>query len=224
MQPKAVQPVTTAQPAHRRIELERRTCIIRPDHIEIRPSRAAILRPLLGFLAGGVCIGLVAGALYFWPGSFPLPVLTVLLLLALLFVPLSGMGLVYAIFGANVIIDKKKQSATWQQGLIGLGIGTQELVPFWKIEAILVEEPGAEEGRVTEEFAQWEILLLKQSGKKLLIGRLATARSLAAESLARATEVAQAIASLTGAPLRLPPEEGIPLQNTSPEDPSATES
>jgi hypothetical protein len=210
MQPEAAQPATQPQLAHRRIELERRTCIVGPDRIDLRPSRAAILPPLLGFTLGLLCVGLVAAALFLWPGSLSLLVLTILLLAGLFLVPLSGMGLVYAIVGANVIIDRHKQSATWQQGLLGLGIGTQELVPFWKIEAILVEEPGIAEGRVTEEFAQWEILLLKQSGKKLLVGRLATARLLAAESLARATEVAEAIAVLTGAPLRLPPSPTPP--------------
>lgn len=211
--------VTGAATGQRRIELARRSCVLRPGRIDIRPSRAALVPPLAGFLLGALCIALLVAALAVWPASFPLALLVILLLASLILVPLSGMGLIYAAVGANVVIDRAKQSARWQQGLLGLGVGTTELVPFWKIDAILVEEPGAEQGRSTEEFAQWEIVLLKQSGKRLTIGRVSAARTLAAEALARVTEVATAVAALTGAPLRLPepsPAAQPPLDAATP--------
>jgi hypothetical protein len=189
----------------RRIELARRTCIIDPHRIAIRPSPAALVPPLFGVILGLGCCGLIMADVVYWRGALPFPLLAVLLLLALIGIPLSGMGLIYGAIGANVLIDRVKQSATWQQGLLGLGVGTTELVPFWKIEAILVEEAGAEGGRSTEEFAQWEIALLKKSGSRLTIGRVSALRSLAGPSLARALQVATAIAALTGAPLRAPP-------------------
>lgn len=192
------------QPERRRIEFSRRTCTIRPERVDVRPSSGAILPPLIGFVFGAICVAIIFAALALWPGRLPFVVLAILLLLALLCLPVAGMGLVYALFGANVLIDRRKQSATWQQGLLGLGIGTVELVPFWKIEAIVVEEAGAEQKQATEEVAQWEISLLKQSGKRLSIGRLNSARAQSEYSLARAIDVAQAISSLTGAPLRLP--------------------
>jgi hypothetical protein len=196
--------VAQALPAMRRIELARRTCLIRLDRIDVRPSRSALVPPLVGFVLGGLCFGLLLASILVWNSAFPFPLLAVLLLVSLICLPLSGMGLVYAAFGANVVIDRAKQSATWQQGLLGLGVGTTDLVPFWKIEAILIDEPGVEEGRPTEEFAQWQILLLTQSGRRLEIGRTSALRAFSTEALARATEVATAVARLTGAPLRAP--------------------
>jgi hypothetical protein len=40
---------------------------------------------------------------------------------------------VYAIAGANVVFDRSKQSGLWQQGFLGMGVGTTELVPFWRM-------------------------------------------------------------------------------------------
>ena len=196
---------TTEPLTPRRIELARRTCIIGRDRIAIRPSPAALVPPLLGVAAGLTSAGLIMADVIYWRGALPLWLLALLLFAALICIPLSAMGLVYGAIGANVLIDRTKQSATWQQGLLGLGVGTTELVPFWKIAAIVVQEAGAEAGRPTEELAQWEIALQKQSGARLTIERLASLRSLAEPSLARAIEVAEAVAALTGAPLQLPP-------------------
>lgn len=192
-----------APPAVRRVELHRRMAVIRPDRIEIRPSRRALAGPLWAFGAGVVSLaGIVAGR-----ATLPLPLLAVLLLVAVVTIPLAGIGVVYSIIGAHVVIDAAKGSATWQQGMIGLGIGTEELVPFPKIAAISVEEAGAApagSGSPTEEFAQWQIVLDKVSGKRLVVGGVTAARPFAADALARAADVAGAIAALTGAPLRLP--------------------
>jgi hypothetical protein len=201
-------------PRRRYVELAKRTCIIDPDRIAVRPSPGALLPPLLGVLLGGGCFALILLDIVRWSGTLPFPLLTVCLLAALLLIPLSGMGLIYGAIGSNVLIDRRKQSVTWQQGLLGLGVGTQELVPFWKIAAILVEEEGAGDGRRTEEFAQWEIVLLKQNRSRLTIGRVSTLRSQAGVSLARAVDVAQAVADVTGAPLRAP--EIVPASEASP--------
>jgi hypothetical protein len=122
-------------------------------------------------------------------------------------IPLAGIGAVYALVGAHIVVDRAKQSATWQQGFLGMGVGTTELVPFWKIERILVEEAGSApdgDGRPVEEFAQWRIVLQKTSGTRLEVGVVSAARSLGDEALARARTVAAAIADLSGAPLELP--------------------
>jgi hypothetical protein len=203
---------STTSRRRRYVELAKRTCIIEPDRIAVRPSPGALLPPLLGVLIGGGCFALILLDIVRWSGRLPFPLLAVCLFAALLLIPLSGMGLVYGAIGTNVLIDRKKQSVTWQQGLLGLGVGTRELVPFWKIGAILVQEEGADEGRETEEFAQWEIVLLKQSGSRLTIGRVSALRSQADVSLARAVDVARAIADLTGAPLELP--ETAPTQES----------
>lgn len=193
----------TSAGGSRRVELHRRVALIHPDVIEVRPSRAALLKPLLWFLIGaGAFAGIALGLQH-----LPVTVLTALLLVAVVTIPAAGLGVVYGLFGSHVVFDRRKQSATWQQGVIGLGIGTQELVPFWKIAAIVVEEAGASPesgGAPVEELAQWQIVLEKTSGRRLVVGGATAPRPLAARALAATCEVAEAIAALTGAPLRLP--------------------
>ena len=198
--------MTTAasrSPAPRTIPLNRRVAILRPDRIDVRPARGAILGPLTGFLIGIGC----ALAIWFGISVLPLWLLAVLLVVAVIAIPFAGLGTVYALVGAHVVIDRAKQSATWQQGFLGMGVGTTELVPFWKIERLIVEEAGSaagDTGRPVEEFAQWRIVLAKKSGKRLDIGLVSVPRSLSDEGLDRARTVAAAIAALTGAPLDLP--------------------
>ena len=187
----------------RKVPLNRRVAIVRPDRIDVRPSRRAILAPLVGFALGIAC----AVAIWFGIGTLPLWLLGVLLVVAVLAIPLAGLGTVYALVGAHVVVDRAKQSATWQQGFLGMGVGTTELVPYWKIDRLIVEEVGAspeDTGRPVEEFAQWRIVLRKKSGKRLDIAVVSVARSLSEEGLARARTVATAIAEMTGAPLDLP--------------------
>jgi hypothetical protein len=188
------------------IFLHRRIALVRPHRIDIRPSPSAIIGPLFG-----VGLGVTAAlAIWFGMGRLPLPLLAVLLVVAIVAIPFSGIGLVYALLGAHVVIDSGKQSATWQQGFLGMGVGTTELVPFWKMAGIAVSEAGvgeAERGRRTEEFAQWRLTLVKESGRRLEIGQVVVPRSLAQEGYATATDLAGRIAALTGAPLELPPPE-----------------
>lgn len=187
--------------AARSLYLHRRVCIIRPELIQVRPSRAAAIVPLIGATIGGLCFaGIILGF-----NTLPMVVLVLLLMVSLVLLPLAGMGLAYSLFGANVIFDRRKGSVTWQQGVIGLGIGTQELVPFDKIAEIVVEEVGAGEGRrPVEEFAQWDIILVKASGKRLTIGSVSGPRAWEREGLARAREAAAAMAALVDRPLRAP--------------------
>ncbi|MHB8576278.1 MAG: hypothetical protein ACYDCQ_13215 [Dehalococcoidia bacterium] len=191
----------------RRIDLHRRRAIVTADRIDVRPSRAAIVPPLFGFLLGALCVGfIVIGVL---SNAVPYWLLAFLLLIALLAVPLTGITLVYALFGANVIFDRAKQSGTWQQGLLGMGIGTTELVPFWKIDAIIVAEAGTSggaRGRRTEEFAQWEAVLLKKSGKTLSIGSMTVPRQFSSFGMSPVKDLADAIAALTGVSVRVESE------------------
>jgi hypothetical protein len=193
-----------SRPRRRRIELSHRTCIIDADRIAIRPSSAALVPPALGLCFGAACFGLIMADVVLWRGGLPFALLIGLLAGAVILIPLSAMGFVYGAIGANVLIDRAKGSATWQQGLLGLGVGTADLVPFWKIEAIVVDETGAAIGRSTEELAQWEISLRKKSGTSLSLGQVSAPRVLAGPSLERALEVGAAVAALTGAPLHAP--------------------
>ena len=206
----------------RRIDLNRRRAIIRAERIDVRPSRGAIVPPLAGFLLGAGCIALIVWGVV--DNALPYWLLALLLLFALFAVPLSGITLVYALFGANVVFDKAKQSGAWQQGFLGMGIGTTELVPFWKIAAIEVAESGESAGAAggrTEEFVQWEAVLIKESGKRLRIAGMTVPRPFARGGFAEVQELAAAIAALTGASLRIagtaPPEAEAEPEPQAPE-------
>ena len=186
------------------IDLHRRVCVVTPDHIDIRPARSAAVLPFLGFLLGVFA----AAAAVLWLQQLPFWLALVLLGSAILLVPFSGMGFVYSIYGANVIIDRQKQSAVWQQGLLGMGVGTEELVPFWKIERLEIEEISRErQAGGTQDFAQYEILLLKASGRRLSLGQVTVPRYAAAEGRARARQVGEAVAALVEKPLRVRVDE-----------------
>jgi hypothetical protein len=189
----------------RQIVLHRRRARITHDTIDVRPARSALVPPLIGVVVGTLCIaGIVWGI---EGGGLPTVLLALLLLMALILVPLAGITFVYALFGANVIFDRAKQSGTWQQGFLGMGIGTTDLVPFWKIDHIVVAEAGAPDGstgRRTEEFSQWEAVLVKQSGTRLTIAGMTVPRQFVRGGIGPVRDLAAAVAALTGAPLKLP--------------------
>jgi hypothetical protein len=191
----------------REIDLHRRVCVIRPDTIDIRPARSAAVVPLLGFLLGVSAFV----AVVFWLTKLPFALALLLMGGAILLVPFSGMGFVYSVYGANVVIDRRKQTALWQQGLFGMGVGTEELVPFQKMERLEVEEISEEpqEGGV-QDFAQYEIRLLKTSGRRLSLGQVTVPRYMAEDGLERAKAVGQAVADLAGKPLVIVTDEGTP--------------
>src|SRR3990172_7140635 len=124
------------QAARREIDLHRRVCVIKPESIDIRPARSAAVAPLIGFLLGVVAFVSVL----LWMEHLPFVLVLALMGAAILLVPFSGMGFVYSVYGANVVINRTKGTALWQQGLFGMGVGTSELVPFAKMERLEGEE------------------------------------------------------------------------------------
>ncbi len=182
------------------IDMHRRVCVIKPDNIDIRPARSAAVAPLLGFLLG--ILAFIAVVLLIETIPFALAVL--LMGGAIVLVPFSGMGFVYSVYGANVVIDRKKQTALWQQGLLGMGVGTEELVPFRKMVRLEIEDVNrGEQADGGDDFAQFEVRLLKTSGRRLTLGQVTVPRELAAEGLARARAVGEAVAAMTGTPLQI---------------------
>ena len=195
-----------AAKAHvRRIPLDRRICTIGQDRIDIRPSRGAIALPLAAVAVSIGCfvaVGLTIDVL-------PLVALALLLIPSVIAFPLAAMALMYSLAGAHVIIDRQKQSATFQQGVLGLGLGTREVVPFAKIDHVAVEEAslGEEQLRglaMPMELRGWDVVLVKTNDKRLSIGMVIAAaeEGLAEEALVRARQVAEAVASLVAKPLR----------------------
>lgn len=190
----------------KQIPLDRRVCFIGHTRIDIRPSRGALMVPLVGLLLS--VLSFIALAVLM--NDLPLGLLALLLIIALIIGPLSVMAVIHSLFGAYIIVDAKKQSVRWQQGALGLGLGTQELVPFWKIDHIAVEELALGQVEVKGlppplELRAWDILLVKTTGKRLPIGQVVVAdeAELVEEGLGRARQVAAAIAALVAKPVRM---------------------
>jgi hypothetical protein len=187
---------TDIETAERReIYLDRRICLITPGRIDIHPARSVIFLPMITLL-----LGLAAfPAIFFFGDSLSIPLRLLLTLGAIVLVPVSGLGIVYSVAGAHLVIDASKQSAVLQQGYLGMGVGTQELVPFWKIDKIVVQELTPHDYRGHhEDFVQYEVYILKLSGRQVNAGMITTARVDAAEARSRALEIARVIAAMTG--------------------------
>jgi len=184
----------SAQPV-RELYIDRRVVTVKPDRIDIHPARSIIFLPLF-VLSLGIA---VFPAMYFWGDSLSLVLRVVLTLAAIVIVPVAGMGLVYSIAGAHLVIEREKQSAVLQQGFLGMGVGTQELIPFWKVDKVVVKELTPHDYRGHQEgFAQFEVSILKLSGKSVSVGLVTVTRADAKEGLARAREVAGVIAEMAG--------------------------
>jgi hypothetical protein len=192
----------TPAPASKRIVyLNRRVAFIEPNRINVRPALAAALFPLCGLVIGlGAFVSIIL-----WLDELPFVVVLLLLVLAIVTLPLAGIGFVYTVAGANVVFEREKQSGVWQQGFLGMGVGTTELVPFWKIEEIRIEEVTRERQRgEVQDLAQLEVIVVKASGKRLRVGDIIVARSMVREGLSDVRQVAEAIAEMTGKRLVAP--------------------
>ena len=186
--------------AVKRIPLDRRVLVVREQRIDLRPERGAVLFPLIGL---AIALSLFAIVTLF-ANSLPAGLLLLILIPGLALAPFSGMGLVYSVIGASVVVEKKKSSVRFQQGVLGLGIGTMELVPFWKIEHIAVDDFAL--GDITPngpkpilDLRAWDIVLVKKSGKRLSVGQVVAANTpdLIDEGFGRALDAAEAIAEMS---------------------------
>ena len=179
----------------REVYLDRRICSIGPDRIEVHPARSIIFLPLLTLMLGLAAFPVI----FFWGDSLSIGLRIALTFAALIIVPVSGIGLVYSIAGAHIVVDRAKQSVVLQQGYLGMGVGTQELMPFWKIDRIEVTELTPHDYRGhQEDFAQYEVTILKLSGKRISVGMVTVVRAEAGDGLERARDIAGAIAAMSG--------------------------
>lgn len=195
--------------------LHRSLALIGKDRVEIRSARSTVVLPLLGVVLGGgagALIAIEAGDLHFG-------LLVALLLFALITFPISTMALVTAVMGADVVVDGRKGSATWQQGYLGMGVGTRELVPFAKIDHLAITIEGDAPDRWREEtdtLRQFALVLVKQSGKRLTLAQVPVPAGDQTDGMDRTLAVATAVANLTGAEVKLP--EGWELVELSEEE------
>ncbi|MFA7249949.1 MAG: hypothetical protein WC273_10005 [Dehalococcoidia bacterium] len=182
----------------RRIGLHRAYASLSADTISIRPSRRAVVGPLVQAALAVIAVW----ALVTFMNVLPLWVLTVLLLFAILAGPTAMLGLVYQVAGTAFLMERAKGTCRWQQGFLGLGLGTRELVPFPRIKRIEVGGDFAEElpSGDLQDVVRWEVRLVKDNDRVLPIGLVAAARPLAGEALERANDLGRALAEMSGAP------------------------
>jgi hypothetical protein len=195
--------LTPRRDGRREVLLHRSVARISEDKVEIKSARATVWLPLVG-LAGAAAVAYWIGA---GQGEQPFWLLAVLLLVLILFVPICVMGLVSAVAGADVIIDKAKGAATWQQGYLGMGIGTRELVPFAKAHYLEIAVEGADPDRWGDEaddLRQFALTLVKQSGKRLKLAHVPVPAYGQEDGMDRTLAVANAVASIMGVGVRLP--------------------
>jgi len=187
----------------REVLLHRSVALIGAGKVEIRSARSTVVLPLLG-------LALSAGAGYLMAtrgGALPFWVLVVMLLAMLFLVPLSMMGLVSSVVGADVVVDAAKNSATWQQGYLGMGVGTKELVPFEKIDHLEVTVEGAAADRwqnLPDDLRQFQLTLVKKSGRRLKLAQVPVPAYGQTDGMDRTLAVGQAIAALAGTTIRIP--------------------
>ena len=191
--------------APRQVFLHRRIVTISPQRIEIRPPKSTMVLPLIAIVATSLSLA----ALVVWIDSLPFWLLPLILMASIIVVPLSGITLVYAIFGANIVADRAGQNVSVKQRFLGLGVGTTELIPFWKIREFVVEDVARAQQRAGREdpaleIAQWELTLVKKSGKRVRLGGYNVPRQYEEAGLDIVMDVAEAFATFADAPLRGP--------------------
>lgn len=187
----------------REILLHRAMAVIGDDKIEIKSARGTVILPLLGLIFCGAAGWFIATQ----GQGMPLWLLVTLLLFCLILVPFSMMSLISAVVGADVVVDRRKGSATWQQGYLGMGIGTKELVPFAKIDHLEVTIEGDQPDRwkdQTDDLRQFALVLVKKSGKRLILAQVPVPAYGQADGMDRTLAVGQAVANLVGTTITLP--------------------
>jgi hypothetical protein len=200
-----------------RISLQRNVAVVRDESIAVRPSRGQLLGPLIELGIAGAAALLIATMI----NSLPLALLMVLLLVSIILGPVGVLGLVYSAIGSSFMMERKKQTARWQQGFLGLGIGTVELVPFRRIQRI--EVTGDYDSELNsgdlQDIVQFAVVLVKDNDRRLTIGTVAAARPLADLGAERANRLAAHVAAMADvecAPARLPEASTLEERDTAP--------
>lgn len=184
-----------------RIALNRAYAVISPDQITIKPARMGLVGPVIQ----AVLTLFAVWAMATYINSLPLWLLMVLLTFVIVSGPTAVLGLVYNILGSAFLMERKKGTCRWQQGFLGLGLGTRELVPFPRIGSIEVtgnfeEELGSGD---LQDVVHWQVWLVKDNGRTLPIASISAARPLADIALDGANTLAEALAEMSGSMVAL---------------------
>ncbi len=178
-----------------RLKLHKSTALCNDEKIVIRPSLATLVGPLIYACVTGIALLL----LIFGIGSYPLWLLGVFLLVIIIFGPTTILSLVYAIAGTNFLMEKKKSTCRVQQRYLGLGIGTQEMIPFTRIDHFRIEGDFLTEHASGDlrDVVSWQVILVKDNKKRFEIANLSSPRSLAPDTLQHANSLGSLLATMS---------------------------
>ena len=183
------------------IPLQRAFAVIEADRIAIYPSRAQIVGALIELAIAGLAMT----ALLTLFDVLPMFVMIALLLVALLLGPVGTLGLVFSIAGTAFVMERSNRAARWQQGFLGMGIGTTDGVPFGRIRAVeavsdadLLMRSGERQDMVT-----FEVVIARDDERRMPVASVVSARSLAAEGAERVNRLATLLAAMAEAPVVL---------------------
>lgn len=184
-----------------RIALRRAVAAITDETIVVRASRAQLLGPVVQL---GLTVLAVALIVLFLD-SLPFGVVVVLTVIAVFLGPVATLGFVFAVIGSSMVVDRRKQSAHWQQGFLGLGIGTTTSIPFDRIDHIAVTGDYDEQdiGGRGHDFVTWDVEIVRDDGRRNAVGSVIAARPLADVGLDRANRLAEAVGEMAEAEARL---------------------
>ncbi|HIE84519.1 MAG TPA: hypothetical protein EYQ00_12045 [Dehalococcoidia bacterium] len=168
---------------------------IADTEVVIRPSKRTLLVPIFqAAIASAALITLINRL-----AELPLWISMTLLLVIVIFGPTAILGTVYGIAGSNFIMEKNKGTSRLQQKYLGLGIGTQEMIPFDRIKSVAVQGNFLEEHASgdLQDITEWEVFLIKDNDRKISVCKSSSARILANRSLSRVNMVAKALADMS---------------------------
>ncbi len=181
-----------------RIPLQRAVAVVSDAAIAIRPGWRQLVGPLTqAAVAGGAVWFVIA-----FMNVLPLWALVSLLGVALVLGPAAVLGFIYSVYGTEFLIERHKGTARWHQGFLGLGIGTFELVPFDRIDRIVVEsdiDADLSSGQL-QDLVQLDVRIVKDNGRVLDVASVTSARAFLEDALQRANRLGEAIGEMTGRP------------------------
>ncbi|MDG1840599.1 MAG: hypothetical protein P8J64_07665 [Dehalococcoidia bacterium] len=188
---------------------------ISATEVVIRPSRRTLLVPVFqAVITIAAVITLINGL-----AELPLWISMILLIIIVIFGPTAILGTVYGIVGSNFVMEKNKGTSRLQQRYLGLGIGTQEMIPFDRIKSVTVEGNFMEEHASgdLQDITEWEVFLIKDNDRKISVCKANSARILADNSLLKANMVAKALADMSDSQFNsgVIPEWALEIMNES---------
>ena len=147
--------------------------------------------------------------------TWSLGILACLLIFSSVIGPLALIGLINNVAGTSFLLEKSKYSARWQQGLLGLGIGTYELVPFDRIDHFFVRSDIDDllAGGSRQDLVEFEILMVKDNDKKLSVARIIEPREFVDNAKERINELAMRLSEMTSVEVKT--KKSSPYKNDS---------